>query len=176
MKQYLRRRYCRPCLALGGTLFLVSTVALAQAGGVSAGNAPLWWAMAVLSVAMLLAGAYMRGIENGIAENKKTAKEDLAKIETQLHARISRVEERATATDRSLLGDYHDKEALERALSQALIPMEQRMASLETNMSTRMQAVERQVSAVHRRLDYNGVPYSARSTGQQPSFPRIDEE
>lgn len=121
--------------AVGFVLLIISTVAIAQ-GSTSGSSTPVWVTL-LIGVFMLVLTAYMRGLEGSI---------------TRIERRVEQVETEQRRTNNSLLGDYHDKEELEKAIRQSLEPVTMRIAHVETG-----------VNAIHKRLDRQGF---AKATGQ----------
>lgn len=113
------RRWCVWCTLLGVALFLWGANAWAQGGGEGPTYAD--WFKIVVGLLIALVGAYAKGIESRV---------------TKLESRVDTSSTRITDLREILVGDYHDKEAIDK----------------------RFDRVDASVHAIHRRLDYLRVP------------------
>jgi hypothetical protein len=114
------RRWCLWCTLLGVALFLWGANAWAQSGGADSPTYADWFKI-VVGLLIALVGAYAKGIDSRV---------------TKLEVRVDSSATRITDLREILVGEYHDKDAIDK----------------------RFDRVDQSISALHRRLDFLRVP------------------
>lgn len=136
------RILCWPCILVGSGLFFAVFPAIAAEDG--AGFTLRDGFLTVLSIALMLGGAYVKGLEKNYERRFERLENEVDALEgedAKAQASVHDIRE-------LVLANYNTKTELAEIVRTALRPLEQQVTSLADS-----------VAALHRRMDKHGGPH-----------------